>query len=458
MAGAEMTKETCACLNEAPEPGGERLSAGTLIGDYVILQYIASGGFGLVYEARHTSTGRRVAIKVMRSTLVTREAAIGRFMREANVLKSISHPNVVEILDCGVLQDGRLFHVMEFLEGQTLSEMLMDNQRFSVREALEYFEPTCAALIAAHRANFVHRDVKASNIVTTMVDGERVVKLVDFGLVKLLNMEPGRAVLTQACHRVGTLHAMAPEQFFGGDISPATDIYALGVLLFRLLTGRYPFHSNNPVELERMHLLVRPPHLSDFVPTLTPLDGIVAHCLEKSPSARFTSVDALLAALRAVVGERKDTPTKLAQGYAIHMHLTPRSCEQTVFGDVRDQIADAIEESEYALIRAGFKIVLATEDTVLGIRLSPDNAQSLDHSWTETINLARARHEQMQWQFDDSVDCTVVVHCADVRVRDAESGPMIAGGPLTRLGSWLPMDAAAGIHMVGHPRMNIMEH
>ncbi|HZI05513.1 MAG TPA: serine/threonine-protein kinase, partial [Archangium sp.] len=198
---------------------------------------LASGGHGAVYEAEHRILGRRAAVKVLHPHLTDQGEMLQRFVREARVVNQIRHPHIVDVYDFGMLQDGSPYYVMELLPGRTLSQLLQERGRLSPERALAYLEPVCAALEAAHQAGVVHRDLKASNVAVVSEGEPPVVKLLDFGIAKLIHLEPGQEGLTMAGQRLGTSQAMAPEQFRGGMIGPTTGVYALGVLLYQMLVG-----------------------------------------------------------------------------------------------------------------------------------------------------------------------------------------------------------------------------
>ena len=192
---------------------------------------------------------------------------------------------MVDVYDFGMMPDGSPYYVMELLEGRTLSQLVHERGRMSAERALAYLEPICGALEAAHRVGIVHRDLKASNVMV-VEDGEQPrVKLLDFGIAKVIQPQAGQAGLTLAGQRLGTAFAMAPEQLRDGPISPATDVYALGVLLFQLVTGQYPFHSKDRLELERLHLEAPPPRASATAPVSLAVDAVVLRCLEKEADA-----------------------------------------------------------------------------------------------------------------------------------------------------------------------------
>ncbi|WP_233561559.1 serine/threonine-protein kinase, partial [Sorangium cellulosum] len=211
-------------LEERSFSRGE-LPCGARAGDYSVVTPIARGGCGAVYEARQLRTGARVAMKVLHGTLAASPKMVKRFLREIEVVRRLNHPGIVEIYDVGELADGRPFYVMEHLDGLTLDVLLRQEGRFSPEQALDLLEPVCSALDAAHAAGIIHRDVKGSNIFVSR-GAPRKVKLLDFGIAKLMEAEDGPTGFTTAGRAPGTLTIMAPEQILGGPIDARVDVYA----------------------------------------------------------------------------------------------------------------------------------------------------------------------------------------------------------------------------------------
>src|SRR5574342_460173 len=297
----------------------EELAPGACVGEYVVSALVARGGHGSVYAAEHRVLGRPAAVKVMHRRFASSAEMVGRFVREARVVNRIRHPAIVDIYDLGTLPDGRPYCVMELLHGQNLWQLLRQRGRVAPSEALSLLTPVCAALQAAHDRGVVHRDVKASNVLVGAGDPP-VVKLLDFGIAKIA--DPAEAGLTTAGERLGSTHSMAPEQIGAGPVDARTDVYALGILLYQLLTGRLPFHSEDAVELERLQLEAPPPLPSATAPASPALDAVVVRALEKAPARRFPSVQAFLAALRAaVVGEAAPASEEERPALAVHVAL-----------------------------------------------------------------------------------------------------------------------------------------
>src|SRR5438552_9506713 len=206
------------------ESDPDELRPGTMAGAYVLERSLASGGGGTVYEARHRLLGRLAAVKVLRRELASSPRMVARFLREALAVNLIKHPNIVDIYEFGEMPDGRPFYVMELLEGTDLRTLLNERGRFTPTEVYEILEPVCSALQAAHDQGIVHRDLKASNILIMTQADKRVVKLLDFGIAKLMHRDAGEAGLTVVGTRLGTSYTMAPEQIRGDAVDPRTDI------------------------------------------------------------------------------------------------------------------------------------------------------------------------------------------------------------------------------------------
>ena len=274
-----------------------------MAGAYVLKRELASGGGGTVYEAQHKILGRKVAVKILRRQLAASPQMVARFVQEARAVNMIKHPNIVDVSDFGELPDGRPFHVMELLEGTDLRSILTERGRFPPAEVLEILEPVCSALQAAHDHGIVHRDLKASNIFVSNGPEKRV-KLLDFGIAKLMHPDAADAGLTVVGTRLGTSYTMAPEQIRGEAIDPRTDIYALGVVLYHLLTGQYPFRAETMTEIERQHLEAPPPRPSQLAAIPPALDAVVLRCMEKTADRRFPTVKAFIEALRDAAGSR----------------------------------------------------------------------------------------------------------------------------------------------------------
>lgn len=253
-------------------------------GKYKIEEKIGEGGMGLVYRANHIFIDRPVAIKFLRQEYLTDTAAIERFKLEARAAARIQHPNVTTILDFGI-SGGTFYLVMEYLEGFSLRKQLKTNGALSLKDTIRIMLQVCDALDAAHKSNIIHKDLKPDNIYIHIKDGVEQVKVLDFGIAEIV----GRVVSEQDQSLLaGTPHYMSPEQYQNDPVSPATDIYSLGVILFEMLTGQLPFDELSPVSLALKHLSSPPPKVTSLMPTIPiEFEEIVNKALAKQPERRY---------------------------------------------------------------------------------------------------------------------------------------------------------------------------
>jgi serine/threonine protein kinase len=273
------------------------LAPGAMCGDYVIERAIGRGGCGRVYRARHRVLRREAAVKVLEPELAVSGKTFQRFVFEAQAANRVRHPAIVDVHDFGRLPDGRPYFAMELLAGETLEQRLSASSRLRPSGALAIVDQLAGALAAVHAAGIVHRDIKPSNV---FLEGDRV-RLMDFGIAKLVEPDPDEPTwITTATSRVGTPEAMAPEQIRGQPVDARTDIYGLGVLAYRMLTGRWPFVAVDDTEVERLHLEAMPLAPSSLVALPAGADAAILRCLAKDPADRFQRVDEVAAALRCL--------------------------------------------------------------------------------------------------------------------------------------------------------------
>lgn len=284
------------------------LETGTRFGPYEIVAPLGAGGMGEVYRARDTRLNRSVALKILNPRLAGDPDARARFEREARAVAALSHPNVVIVHDVAIEAD-RLAIVSELLEGETLRGRLSRGV-MAWRKALEIAASVADGLAAAHARGIVHRDLKPENIYLTS-DGQ--VKVLDFGLARLLpagtgqpaDAVPTATVDTEPGAVLGTVGYMSPEQIRGEPIDGRSDIFALGCILYEMLTGRHAFHRATGVETMAAILNDEPPELTESGRKLPPdLDRLVRHCLEKNRDERFHSSRDVAFALRSALAAR----------------------------------------------------------------------------------------------------------------------------------------------------------
>ena len=435
----------------AHRTGELELGPGTRVGDYLLSGAIAAGGCGTVYAARHVVIGRSAAVKVLHHALATSPEMVERFIREARVVNLIRHPNIVDIHGFGQLEDGRPYFVMELLQGPNLRQILDRRGRLTARESLGFLEPICAALSAAHLAGVVHRDLKASNAVVTREGDRPEVKLLDFGIAKLLRPEEGDRTLTAVGQRLGSPYAMAPEQIRGTAIDARADIYALGVLLHQLVTGRYPFVADDPLELERMHLEVKSPRPSEFAPVSPAIDLLIARALEKDPDRRFPTVTAFIEALRRASGGPGVGEAVRRQAMAVYLEIhigESASDDEALLAD----LGSVLEETETELRKRGYLLYLTTGSAVLGVKLlSADPALAKEEQGQA---LALARQLQLlghEPERDRRLRLVVQVHKGLAHVRSSAEGPELTGGPVVQIDTWVT-ESESDLHVTAEAR------
>jgi len=269
------------------------------IGNYKVLQQLGEGGMGVVCLAQHPVIGRKVAIKLLHPVLSTHPDVVTRFFNEARAIHMIGHENVVEILDFGQTNGGQPYFIMEFLEGEALSEPIARGPMDPDKVAL-IADQMCRALSAVHAKGIVHRDLKPQNVqLVTKADGSLQVKLLDFGVAKILASPDGvKSAKTRTGSLMGTPLYMSPEQCKGARaVDYRADIYSLGVMLFEMLAGRPPFTAEGIGELFTLHMFQRAPLLRDIAPNVPPhMAAAVMRSLAKEPQDRFQSMEEFRAA------------------------------------------------------------------------------------------------------------------------------------------------------------------
>ncbi len=276
-------------------PSDEDPLVGQLLdGNYEVVRVIGEGGMGRVYEARHTRLQtKRFAVKLLHHDLAREPEVVTRFQREAEAASVLTHPNVVGVYDVNTSADGRPYIVAELLEGEELGKYLERVGKLPVIEAVHVVRQVCHALAAAHVAGIVHRDVKPENVF--LAGPKATVKVLDFGISKVSEVSDG---LTKTGTVMGTPDYMAPEQARGDRVDARADIYAVGAILYRALTGRKPFHGSDPMAILTAVLTQEPERPSTIEPSVPlALELIVQRTMAKAPNERFASMEMLEQAL-----------------------------------------------------------------------------------------------------------------------------------------------------------------
>jgi serine/threonine protein kinase len=265
--------------------------AGRTVAHFRLHEALGSGGMGAVYRADDTRRGRAVALKFLLPHHNLDSSARARFLREANAIAMLDHPNLCTVYEFGTTDDGRLFMALALYDGETLRSRLGRDGRVSVREAVEIARQIAAGLHAAHSAGFVHRDLKPANVML-LPDGS--VRILDFGLAKARDHS-----LSTTSVRLGTVSYMSPEQIRAGEIDGRADLWALGVVIYEMLTGRKPFRGDERISIADaiLHHAPEPPSMyRHALPDA--LDGLVLRLLQKDRTRRHATAEDLLRELR----------------------------------------------------------------------------------------------------------------------------------------------------------------
>src|SRR5580698_1533601 len=290
-------------------PQQQDLLIGQTVGNYLVTQKLGEGGMGAVYLAEHPTIGKKVALKVLHAEFSQNPEVAERFFTEAKAVNAIQHPNIVDIVDYGVLQTGArpedqlVYFIMEYLAGQTLSQIIRAEAPLPPERALTIALQVADALAASHKCEIVHRDLKPDNIILLQRGRDRdFVKLLDFGIAKLTNDSRG-SHRTRTGLVLGTPAYMSPEQCEGrANVDHRTDIYALGICLYEMLVGRVPFIGEGYGEILVQHLTQKPVEPSRYRMMSPHVEAIVMKALEKRPEMRYPTMDEFIRALADPVG------------------------------------------------------------------------------------------------------------------------------------------------------------
>lgn len=281
---------------------------GRVIDDrYQLLSLIGRGGMGSVYKAEHLVIRRNVALKLLHPSLASVPEISRRFEREAFAIGRISHPNCVDVMDFGKLDDGSLYLVMEFLKGHSLGDDLADRTTVEPGRALHILRHILRGLGHAHENDIVHRDVKPENVVLVDQDGDPdFAKILDFGIAKLMGSaaaDDGGVKLTQAGMAFGTPIYMSPEQAVGNPVDGRADLYAASVMAYEMITGSPPFQSDDKIEIMSMHTTRPVPPMKEVAPKLdipTDVENLVVRGLAKRPQDRYANAAEYIEAIETV--------------------------------------------------------------------------------------------------------------------------------------------------------------
>jgi serine/threonine-protein kinase len=388
------------------------LAAGSSAGAWRIEAVRGAGGAGIVYRAR-AADGTLVALKVLRAALADEPRASERAMREAELQGRVRHANVLPVLATGTLADHRPYLVTPWVEGESLAERLAGGP-LPLAEALPILRGVAAGLDAAHAAGVVHRDLKAANVLLGPGEPPASVRLVDFGVARLVERVTGQT-LTGTGAQPGTPEIMAPEQLTGDAVGPAADVYAFGVLAYQALTGRLPFAAD---ELGPLHGQVPAPP-STHAALAEAVDAVILRCLapraEERPGSAGEAIEALAAAAAAPAGPR----VRADRGEALAIRA-------------RAATADALDSVDALAQRLGFqRLHRGADETIHACVDEPAGRAAL----LAALGALVAAH----------ADLAMVVHLAPVTLLHVGGAVQIVGGALLDLETWPVRLGATGL-------------
>jgi serine/threonine protein kinase len=356
-------------------------SIGSTIGEkYEILAVIGGGAMGLVYKARHTLMKRVVAVKMLHPNMLPDAGTVMRFKKEAEALSCLNHPNILTVFDFGISTQGQPYLVTDYLEGQTLGELLESSQLVPWQRTVQIFMQVCSALSHAHKNGVIHRDIKPSNIMLTeFEDQQDFVKILDFGIAKVITEETeNSSQLTRTGEVFGSPLYMSPEQCRGKSLDARSDIYSLGCVMFRTLTGQPAFFGQDLVECLYKHVNEAAPSLREIAPEADipeDLELVVLKCLNKDQNDRYQTMSELKEALANTIGVSAITSTSL--------EIVPRPSGQTMVNSAIQEMSTGGINTPPSLSATGSSALETTNPDPL---VPPAVPQSTDEKFEGTTS------------------------------------------------------------------------
>lgn len=436
--------ETTSVMPAGADVRAGELGPGALVGSYVVESLASRGGFAAVYRGRHVATGQPAALKVLDPLWAASRHMLQRFRQEAETVNRLRHPHIVTIYELDELIDGRPFIAMEWLEGGTLEDELTSRGTFAMDEAMVVLEELGSAVAAAHAIGVIHRDIKAANIMAPRTS-TLTIKLVDFGIAKLTAPEDIHVTVTSRAI-IGTPRTMAPEQILGEPVDARTDIYAMAVLLFQLVTGRLPFDGSDAVEIEQMHLSAPRPRASELSPVPPALDAVIQRALDVDKERRYPSVDAFLVALRqAVAGTQPGTQRAANLGRGLGLRISIQAVDVAGMDEPAwdDALDRAMDLARQALGQAGLVLAVETMDTLLAVLPDAD----APHLRRAVLTAARGLARDLGRLLPPGVVAARLVLCMGaLALTRTTAGAGTMQGELVRLASWPEPGARPGLY------------
>lgn len=434
---------------DLPDDG---IQPGSRIGAYTIRRFIASGGFGRVYEVESPDHPDGAALKIMHAELRELGDAFIRFLREGNLLEQIRHPNVVEVYHSGVVPDGRAYLVTELLTGRDLDEHIAIGDKLDLDSTMDILDPVSAALSAAHAKGVIHRDIKASNIFLDESMDHRRVVLLDFGLAKAL--EGDELAMTRSRMALGTPATMSPEQLRGAPVTARTDVYGLGTMTFHMLAGQLPFAGSSRTQMQYMHLHGERPRPSSLANVSRAIDDVVVRAMACDPRDRQSGPAEFLADMRRAISVT--TQSRVARrsqrlevpAFAILVDL--RSAGEDSEDTDLDELDAVLDEADTHLTRCGFVTGLEASSFVLFVKKLDVQPGLQSQQRREAVLAASQLRERLDEGADNGrqrdpkkqgVHVNIVVH-ADTALFDDHG---VRGGDLMRLERWAPQEDVSGV-------------
>lgn len=400
------------------------LNGRVIAGRFELKEMIGKGGYGAVFEARQLSVDRRCAVKVLLPGRADDHCVEERFRAEARATSRLTHPHTLVLYDFGVDEEtGFLFLVTEFLDGQTLDELLDLEQTLAPHRAVRILEQIAHSLQDAHAQDLIHRDVKPKNIMLVERAGQRdFVKVIDFGIAKALTGAGEDEGLTQTGTLVGTPQYMAPEQLLGAEVDARSDQYALAVVGYRMLTGRNPFAAATPMETALRHINERALPLRTYCPELRvgqDFEDALLKALEKAPRHRYGSTVEMVEALRDALGEVSDAelqdPSESGQRTTEDW---PQLSAQVASAHTR--VLDAVDTGQEPTAATRQIGPVENDDTGLSPANSADDVQKFEES-------EGARRTEPTSELDEAMVVEVSAHELALATPDAMSSvPAVA--------------------------------
>lgn len=419
--------------------GGDDLIGQVVADRYRVVSRLGEGGMGQVFLADHVKMGRQSALKVLGRGLMSDPEAVSRFNREAANAARISHPNVCAVYDFGETADGRLYLAMEYVEGRTLHQVLQDEGPLALPRAALLLEQAAAALAAAHEIGIVHRDLKPDNIMIASVKGREVVKVVDFGIAKAAG--GGDQQVTRTGFVIGTPDYMSPEQLAGDAVDARSDIYALGLVFFRMITGAPPFEGATGQDSLVRRLTHPPRRLAEALPSAAfppALQAVLDRALARQPAERYATAPDFARGVGRVVEAGRRVPgipgSEITPSAAIPAAAAPAA---------RRPFASGASRRVRHRSGLGRAIVLVVVLALLGGGGAYAHSQGLLATWTEAAK-----------SFTASVMPAAVAARTDIRdstvpVSSGDTGAPPAPAPESR--PTPPQRSASGAPVLGRP-------